>query len=72
MTTYKEQQKDKKSFVLLKNDTPIATFGNLKKVVEYVVDNFEKEDFPSYWTLVRRSKYPIITGDYKIYKVFHY
>lgn len=72
MTTYKEQQKDKKYFVLLKANTPLGTFGNLKKVVEFIVDNFEEDGFPSYWTLVRKSENPIITGDYKIYKVNHY
>lgn len=72
MTTYKEQQKDKKYFVLLKNNIPLGTFGNLKKVVDHVVDNFGEDDFPSYWTLIRRSEFPIITGDYSIYRVNHY
>lgn len=72
MTTYKEQQKDKKNFVLLKDNVPIGTFGNLKKVVDHVVNNLKKDGFPSYWTLVRKNENPIITGDFMIYRVPHY
>ena len=67
MVTYKEQQKNKKYFVLLKDGVPLGTFGNLKKITEFVTD----EDFPSYWTLVRKSEYPISYNQYLIYKVKH-
>lgn len=68
MTTYKEQQKNKKYFVLLKDGVPLGTFGNLKKVVEFVND----KDFPSYWTLVRKTNQPLVFKEYAIYKVKHY
>lgn len=65
MITYKEQIKNKRNFVLVKNDVVIATFGNLRKLVDFVKD----EKFPSYWTLIRKKKYPIIFNEYAIYKV---
>lgn len=68
MVTYKERQENKHSFVLLKNGTPLGTFGNLKKVVDFL----DGQDFPSYWTLIRKSDYPLIHGDYQVYKVKHY
>ncbi len=68
MTTYKEQQNNKMYYVLLKKGVPLGTFGNLKKVVEFM----EGKNFPSYWTLVRKSKYPLNCGDYDIHKVKHY
>lgn len=68
MTTYKEQQKNKKYYVLLKEGVPLGTFGNLKKITEFVKD----ENFPSYWTLVRKDENPIAFKDYSIYKVKHH
>ena len=68
MTTYKERMKDKMNFVLIKGDIVLGTFGNLKKITEFVKD----DDFLSYWTLVRKEDNPIIFGDYKIFKVKHY
>lgn len=68
MSTYKEQQESKMSYVLLKDCDVLGTFGNLKKVCDYM----EKEDFPSYWTLVRKKENPIIFDNYKIVKVKHY
>lgn len=68
MATYKEQQKDKKYYVLLEDGVPLGTFGNLKKVVEFM----EGKEFPSYWTLVRKNENPIIIGHHSIYKVKHY
>ena len=68
MVTYKEQQKNKHYYVLLENSVPVGTFGNLKKVVEFI----DNEDCPSYWTLVRKTENPILFGDYQIYKVKHY
>ena len=68
MTTYKERQKNKKYFVLLKESVPLGTFGNLKKITELM----EGEEFPSYWTLVRKEENPIEFGVYKIYKVKHW
>lgn len=68
MTTYKEQQKNKKYYVLLKDGVPLGTFGNLKKVAEFMAG----KDFPSYWTLVRKKENPIKSGNYSIYKVHHH
>ncbi len=68
MVTYKEQQENKKYFVLLENGVPLGTFGNLKKITEFM----NGRDFPSYWTLVRKKEYPIVFGTYSIHKVKHY
>ncbi len=68
MATYKEQQKGKQYYVLLEDGIPIGTFGNLKKIT----DLMDGKDFPSYWTLIRKSEYPLIHGSYAIYKVKHY
>lgn len=68
MVTYKEQQKNKKYFVLLKDGVPLGTFGNLKKITDFVKD----ENFPSYWTLVRKKEFPLHIMDYSIHKVKHY
>lgn len=68
MVTYKERQKNKKNYVLLKDGVPLGTFGNLKKITELIKD----EDFPSYWTLVRKKENPLKHGIYSIYKVKHY
>lgn len=68
MTTYKERKENQQNFVLLKDGVPLATFGNLKKVVEFVDDN----NFPSYWTLIRDKEFPKDIGNYSIYKVKHY
>ena len=68
MTTYKERQENKYNFILLRKGVPLGTFGNLKKVVEFMGE----EDFPSYWTLIRKSQYPLVYEDYSIYKVKHY
>ena len=68
MTTYKERMKNKMNFVLIKDDIVLGTFGNLKKIIEFVED----DKFPSYWTLVRKTENPIISDGYKIFKVKHY
>jgi len=68
MTTYKERKENKYNFVLAKDGEVIGTFGNLKKITEFVKD----KGFPSYWTLVRKTEYPIECGDYRIFKVKHY
>ena len=68
MTTYKERQEKKKYYVLLKDGVPLGTFGNLKKITEFIKD----EDFPSYWTLVRKEDNPLKCGEYLIYKVKHF
>ena len=68
MTTYKERIKDKTNFVLIKNDVVLGTFGNLRKITEFIED----DNFPSYWTLVRKNEYPIEFKDYKIFKVKHF
>ncbi|WP_397364341.1 hypothetical protein [Olleya sp. R77988] len=68
MTTYKERKENQYNFVLLKNGIVLGTFGNLKKITEFVKD----EDFPSYWTLVRKKEFPIELTDFQIFKVKHY
>ncbi|UII81229.1 hypothetical protein [Flagellimonas sp. CMM7] len=68
MVTYKERQQNKKYYVLLENGVPLGTFGNLKKITEYM----DGKDFPSYWTLIRKSENPLKHGIYTIYKVKHY
>ena len=68
MTTYKERKENKTNFVLLKDCVVIGTFGSLKKITE----NVEDENFPSYWTLIRKKENPIEFDSYKIFKVKHY
>jgi len=68
MTTYKERKENQYNFVLLKNGIVLGTFGNLKKITEFVKD----DGFPSYWTLVRKKEFPLDAGDYQIFKVKHY
>ena len=68
MTTYKERKENQYNFVLLKEGVVIGTFGNLRKITEFVKD----DNFPSYWTLVRKKEFPIKFGCYKIFKVKHY
>jgi len=68
MTTYKQRMKDKTNYVLLKDCVVIGTYGNLKKITE----NVEDKNFPSYWTLIRKSENPIEFDNYKIFKVKHY
>lgn len=68
MVTYKERKENLKNYVLLKDGVPLGTFGNLKKITEFM----EGQDFPSYWTLVRKTDNPIKFNQYKIYKVKHH
>ena len=68
MTTYKERKENQYNFVLVKDDVVIGTYGNLRKITELVED----DNFPSYWTLVRKKEYPITFDRYKIFKVKHY
>ena len=68
MTTYKERKENQFNYVLLKNNVVLGTFGNLKKITEFV----ENENFPSYWTLVRKKEFPIEYLDYSIHKVKHH
>ncbi|TJY37712.1 hypothetical protein [Pontimicrobium aquaticum] len=68
MTTYKERKENQYNYVLVKDDIVIATFGNLRKITEFIKD----ENFPSYWTLVRKKEYPILASEWKIFKVKHY
>lgn len=68
MVTYKERQENKHNFVLLEKGVPLGTFGNLKKVVDFL----DGKDCPSYWTLIRKKENPISFGDYSIHKVKHY
>lgn len=68
MTTYKERKENQYNFVLLKDCEVLGTFGNLKKICEFM----KKESFPSYWTLVRKKEYPIKAQSFKIHKVKHF
>ena len=60
MVTYKERKQNTKVYVLLEGNTVLGVFGNLKKVCDFM----EGRDFPSYWTLTRKSENRI---DYKNY-----
>ena len=68
MSTYKEQQENKMSYVLLKDCEVLGTFGNLRKVCDFM----DGKDFPSYWTLVRKKEEIIKYDDFQIWKVKHY
>ncbi len=68
MTTYKERKKKQYNYVLLKDGIVIGTFGNLRKITEFIKD----DSFPSYWTLVRKKVLPIEFENYKIFKVKHH
>ena len=68
MITYKERIQNKTNYVLIENDIVLGTFGNLKKITDFM----KGKDFPSYWTLVRKKDYPIEFDNYKIFKVKHY
>lgn len=68
MSTYKERTEKKHNFVLTKNGNVLGTFGNLRKINNYMME----EKFPRYWTLIRKKEYPIIYKDYSIFRVKHY
>ena len=68
MVTYKQRQENKQSYVLIKDGVPLGTFGNLKKVVEFM----DGKDFPSYWTLIRKNENPLLHKNYSIFKVKHH
>lgn len=68
MSTYKEQKEKKFNFVLTKNGNVMGTFGNLRKITNYMME----EKFPSYWTLIRKKENPIELEKYKIFRVKHY
>lgn len=68
MVTYKERIQNKTNYVLIENDVVLGTFGNLKKITDFMKD----KDFPSYWTLVRKKDNPIVFKSYKIFKIRHY
>jgi len=68
MTTYKERQENLEYYVLLENCDVLGTFGNLKKVCEFL----DGKDFYSYNTIVRKKNYPVTYKDYKVFKVKHH
>lgn len=68
MTTYKERKKKQYNYVLLKDCVVLGTFGNLKKITEFIED----DKFPSYWTLIRKKENPIEFDNYKIFKAKHH
>lgn len=68
MVTYKERQGNLQMYVLLEGCEVLGTFGNLKKVCDFM----EGKDFPKYNTIIRKKENPIIHKDYKICRVKHY
>ena len=68
MGTYKEQVAKRMSYVLLKANIVLGTFGNLRKLTEFVED----EEFPSYWTIIREREFPLTYNEYSIHKVKHH
>ena len=68
MTSYKERQEKLHYFVLVKDGVPLGTFGNLKKIVEFM----DGKKFPSYWTLARKKEFPISANDYELFTVKHH
>ena len=68
MTTYKERKEKLENFVLLEGDNVLGTFGNLKKVCDFL----EGKDFYSYNTIVRKKSYPVAYKNYKVFKVKHF
>ena len=68
MTTYKERKAKLENYVLVKDGVPLGTFGNLKKVVQFM----DEKNFPSYWTLIRKTENPITANDHLIFKVPHH
>ncbi len=69
MATYKEQTKDRKHFVLLKDNIVLGTFGRLTRIVEFMQS---QEIDAKYNTLVRMKDYPIEYKGFVIYFVKHY
>lgn len=65
---YKDRINDLTNFVLLQNGNVIGTFGNLKKVADFL----NGEQFCSYWTLARKKDFPVKCKNYTIFKVKHY
>lgn len=68
MTTYKERQENLEYYVLLKDCEVLGTYGNLKKVCDYL----DGEDFYSYNTIIRKKEFPVTYKNYKVFKVKHY
>lgn len=69
MTTYEEGKKHRYTHVLVKSGEVVATFGNLKKVIEYLSG---EPGIPSYWTLTRKAENPLSFGEYRVWKVKHH
>lgn len=68
MSTYKEQRDSRQYYVLIKDCEVLGTFGNLKKICEFMAG----QDFYSYNTIIRKKDFPILYKGYKIFKVKHY
>ncbi|WP_233882228.1 hypothetical protein [Tenacibaculum piscium] len=69
MTTYKEQLKKKKYFVINDKNMTLGVFTNLRKLCEEM--KMKDNTFPSYWTIIKidRSK-PIKVKDYVIQELY--
>lgn len=68
MSTYKQQRDNRHYYVLLKDCEVLGTYGNLKKICEFM----KGQDFYSYNTIIRKKDFPILYKGYKIFKVKHY
>jgi len=60
--TYKKEQQTRKHYVLLNDRDVMGVFSTLKKVCEFM----SGENFPSYWTLVRKDFDKFEYGNYSL------
>lgn len=67
MSTYKERMENKQNFVLINGGQVLGTFGNLKKVCDFL----EGRNFYSYHTLSRKT-FPVSYNGFTLFKVKHY
>lgn len=68
MVRYKDRKNNTFYYTLMKDCEVLGTFGNLKALCSFVED----ENFPSYWTLIRKKEDLFYAGSYKIQRVKHY
>jgi hypothetical protein len=68
MVKHKDKIENQFTWVLTKEGRVLATFGNLKTLVEHCNDG----NLPKYNTLVRKKDYPLGFGEYEIWHVKHH